>query len=78
MLEGGHGCMDKTFIGTPGSSVFKLGISGLTFSGSGNFFFRISECRDFSYLNSGPQDFVFLSPGFRDQDPSYPPQLIDN
>lgn len=51
---------DRTFIAA-GSVVFKLSISG-----SGNSFFGIS----------GPLDFVFLSSGFHDQDPSYPLSMI--
>ena len=34
---------DRTFIGTPGSGVFKLGISGLTLSGSGNSFLEFRD-----------------------------------
>ena len=64
---------DRTFIGTPGSGVFKLRISGLTLSGSGNYFLRISGRRDSNFLmsgfkiysNWGPRDIVFLSLGFR-------------
>ena len=66
MVEG-----DRTFIGTPRSDVFELGIWGLTLFGSGNSFFLISGRRDLLYLNLGPQDFVFLNPGFRDHEFSW-------
>ena len=34
---------DRTFIRTPGSDVFKLGISGLVLSGSGNYFYEFQD-----------------------------------
>ena len=61
-----------TFIGTPGTGVFKLGISGLTLSRFRNSFFEFRDAEISIYLSSGPRYFVFLSRGFRDQVPSYP------
>ena len=62
---------DWTFMGTSGSGVFKLGISWLTLSGCGNSFSNFGKS-GFKFIKIfWPQDFVFLSQGFHDQDPLY-------
>ena len=66
------GLRDRVFL----KCFTEIGISGLTLSASGNSFFGFQDVGISLYLNSGPRDFVFLSPRFRDQDPSYPPPLF--
>ena len=61
---------DRTFIGTPGSAVFKLGISGLTHLGSGNSFF---EFRDLKLFKLGTSGFPVFKPGISGSGPLLPP-----
>ena len=63
----------QDLFGTSGSGVFKLGISGLIFTGCGNIFFLISGCRDMNFVKIRTSGFHVFKPGILGSGPLLPP-----
>ena len=67
----------RTLIGTPGLGVFKLGISGLILSGSGNSFFSDLGISGLTLFKFGTSGFRVFKPGISGSGPLLSPSLIE-